>query len=47
MKEDRDNVIKAKEALELAEPGHSPFSHHCMCNIGQCVCVHVLVICIV
>ena len=23
MKEDRDNVIKAKEALELAEPGQT------------------------
>ena len=24
LKEDRDNVIKAKEALELAEPGQHP-----------------------
>ncbi len=35
LKDDRDNLIKAKEALELADPGERGVDH-CVC---VCVCV--------
>ena len=34
LKEDRDNIIKAKEALELAEPGEQ--CTHCTVDIQNC-----------
>ena len=32
LKDDRDNLIKAKEALELADPGESRSSEHPLLN---------------
>ena len=41
LKDDRDNLIKAKEALELADPGTSASAWKCVC-----VCVWLVFVCV-
>ena len=46
LKEDRDNIIKAKEALELADPG-TELHRHCIAHLCQealaCILIRICV----